>query len=86
MSLSSVWMSLPADNTQSKTGSACVKEIPAKETSPGDAWVAQTIKHLPLAQVMIPGPWNPAPHWGPCSAGSLLLPLPLFPAPAISKD
>ena len=32
---------------------------------------------LPLAQVMILGSWNQAPHQAPCSAGSLLLHLPL---------
>ena len=35
------------------------------------------IKHLPLAQVMIPGPWIQPRIGAPCSAGSLLLPLPL---------
>ena len=33
------------------------------------AWVAKSVKHLPLAQVMIPGTWA---RWG-----SLLLPLPV---------
>jgi len=41
------------------------------------AWVAQMVKHLPLARVMIPESWDRAPHWAPCSTGSLLLPLPL---------
>ena len=41
-----------------------------------DAWVAQSVKHLPSAQVMLPGSWDRTPHWAPCSAGSLLLPLP----------
>ena len=35
------------------------------------------IKHPPLAQVMILGSWDPAPHQAPCSARSLLLPLTL---------
>ena len=26
------------------------------------AWVAQSVKHLPLAQVMISGSWDQAPH------------------------
>ena len=46
----------------------------------GPKWgtcVAQPVKHLPSAQVMIPGSWDRAPHWAPCSVGSLLLPLPL---------
>ena len=38
-------------------------------------WVAQSVKYLPSAQVMISGSWDPAPHWAPCSVGSLLLPL-----------
>ena len=38
-------------------------------------WVAQLVKHLPSAQVMISRSWDPAPHWALCSAGSLLLPL-----------
>ena len=41
------------------------------------AWVAQAVKRLPSAQVMIPGSWDRAPHGAPCLAGSLLLPLPL---------
>uniref|UniRef100_A0A8C0KKH8 RRM domain-containing protein n=1 Tax=Canis lupus dingo TaxID=286419 RepID=A0A8C0KKH8_CANLU len=41
--------------------------------------VAQSGKHLPLAQVMISGPWERAPHWAPCSVGSLHLSLPLTP-------
>ena len=36
-------------------------------------WVAQWAKHLPSAQVMIPGAWDPAPHQAPYSGGSLLL-------------
>ena len=39
--------------------------------------MAQSVKHLPLAQVMISGSWDQVLHWAPCSAGSLLLPLPL---------
>ena len=39
--------------------------------------MAQSVKHLPLAQVVISGSWNQVPHWALCSAGSLLLPLPL---------
>ena len=46
---------------------------------PWDAWVTQSVKHLPLAQVMIPGSWDRALHGAPCLAGSLLLPLPACP-------
>ena len=48
------------------------------------AWVAQLVKHLPSAQVMIPRSWNQALGRAPCSVGSLLLPL-LFPLPVLSK-
>ena len=39
--------------------------------------MAQLVKHLPSAQVMILGSWDQTPHWVSCSARSLLLPLPL---------
>ena len=42
------------------------------------AWVAQSVNHLTLAQVMISGSWDLALHQAPCSEGSLLLPLPLL--------
>ena len=35
----------------------------------GGLWVAQSVKCLSLAQVMIPQSWNQAPHGAPCSAG-----------------
>ena len=41
-------------------------------------WVAQSVKHLPLAQVMIPGSWDPALHQAPLLL-PLLLPLPFLP-------
>ena len=44
-------------------------------------WVAQLVKPLPLAQVMISESWDPVPCWAPCSAGGLLLPLPVPLAP-----
>ena len=40
------------------------------------AWVAQSVKRLPLGQVMIPGSWDQALHWAPCSAGRLASPFP----------
>ena len=39
------------------------------------------VECLPLAQVMIPGAWDRAPHQAPCLAGRLLLPLPLLHPP-----
>ena len=50
---------------------------------PGAAWVAQLVKHLVLAQVMISESWDPAPHlalnlaWSLLKILSLPLPLPL---------
>ena len=37
--------------------------------------MAQSVKHLPPAEVLIPGSWDQALHQTPYSAGSLLLPL-----------
>nr|XP_054367840.1 uridine diphosphate glucose pyrophosphatase NUDT22 isoform X3 [Mirounga angustirostris] len=34
------------------------------------AWVAQMVKRLPSAQVMVPGSWNRVPHRAPCSLGA----------------
>ena len=52
-----------------------------KKTFLRGAWVAPSVKHLPSTQVMIPGSWDRAPCKALCSAGSLLLPLPLPAAP-----
>ena len=42
------------------------------------AWVAQLVKRLAFAQVVISGSWDGAPLLAPRSAGNLLLlPLPL---------
>ena len=48
-----------------------------KNLSARGAWVTQLFKHLPSAQVMIPGSWDQTPHEALCSVGMLLLPLPL---------
>lgn len=52
-----------------------------KNQANGGAWVAQWVKLLPLAQVIISGSWDQAPpqHGAPCSAGSLPLPLLVLP-------
>ena len=42
---------------------------------------APSMKHLPSAQIMIPGSWDRVPNWAPCSAGSLLHPLSAAPPP-----
>lgn len=39
----------------------------------------QTARGAWVARVMLSGSWNRGPCWAPCSAGSLLLPLPLSP-------
>ena len=31
-----------------------------------DAWVAQRVEHLPLAQAMIPDSWDQVPRQAPC--------------------
>ena len=36
-----------------------------KDMEPGEAWMAQSVKHLLSAQVMTPGFWDGAPHWVP---------------------
>ena len=41
----------------------------------GGTWVAQWVKLLPSAQVMISRRWDQAPHQALRSVGSLLLPL-----------
>ena len=41
----------------------------------GGAWVAQLVKYLPSAQVMIPEFWDVALNQSPCLMGNLLLPL-----------
>ena len=43
---------------------------------PRGTWVAQSVKCLPSAQVMIPGCWDQTPCWAVCSVKSLFLPLP----------
>jgi len=53
--------------------------------------VAQSVKLLPSAQVIILGFWDQAPCWAPSSVGSLLLSLPLPPimlsrSPSISNN
>ena len=46
------------------------------------AWVSQTVKRLPSAQVIISGSWDQLPHQASHSVGSLLL-LPLLLLPVI---
>ena len=52
----------------------------AKTVKLSGTWVAQLVKCVLLAQVMILGSWDQAP----CSVGSLLLPLPLCTPPMLS--
>ena len=51
-------------------------EVPQKVENRG-AWVAQWVKPLSSAQVVISGSWDQAPHRALCPAGSLLPPLSL---------
>ena len=50
------------------------------------AWVAQSVKHLPSAQVMILGSLDRAPYLAASSVGSLLLPLTLLPTHALAHS
>ena len=52
--------------------------INAAEESLLGAWVAQSLKRLPSARVMIPGSWDQAPRRAPCSVS------PFPPARALS--
>ena len=60
---------------------SCVPlNIKTKKSSKVREWgarVAQSVKSLPLAQVMISGSWDGALLWAVCTMGSLLLLLPL---------
>lgn len=40
-----------------------------------------SVRHLLLAQVMIPVSWDRVPSWAPCSARCLLLPSPYIAPP-----
>ena len=48
------------------------------------AWVAQSVRRLPSAQVVISGSWDGALHRALCSLGSLLLSH--LPACALSRS
>ena len=49
--------------------------------------MAQSVKHLPSAQILVSGSWDRVLHQASCSAGSLLLPLPLlFPLLVLSLN
>ena len=53
----------------------CIPKGVGLNTACSGAWVAQSVKHLLLAQVMIPESLNQNPLWALCSVGSLLPPL-----------
>ncbi|XP_077916718.1 twisted gastrulation protein homolog 1 isoform X2 [Halichoerus grypus] len=53
-----------------------IKVVLKIDTIPGRLG-GSVVKRLPSAQVMIPESWDRAPHQAPCSAGGLLLLLPL---------
>jgi len=58
---------------------ACSGLRPNMKSTLLGAWVAQLVKRLPSAQVMIPESQDRVPHRAPCSAGSLPPPLTLPP-------
>jgi len=59
--------------------------VPQLKSNLWGAWVAQSVKHLPSAQVTISGSWDRVLRWALCSAGSLLLPLPPAHAHSLSN-
>ena len=50
---------------------SCVKDLEQLQ-----GYLGGSVKCLPSTQVMIPGSWDGVPHQAPCSARSLLLPVP----------
>ena len=72
---------LPEDSRLPGKNSSCRRKSrqqhPQQVKGSFGCLVAQLVKRLPLAQVMIPGSWDQAPHQAPCSVGSQLLPFPL---------
>ena len=62
---------------RSKTCQDYTTQYVKLETTRKGTWVAQLVKRLPSAQVMIPGSWDRVLNQAPCSVGCLLLPLPL---------
>ena len=53
------------------------------QTTFWDAWVAESVKHLPLAQIMIPGSWDGAPCRGSLLSGEPASPSATPPACAL---
>ena len=73
-------------------GGSVVKHLPSAQVMIPESWHQDphqghlggtAVKRLPSAQGVIPALWDRAPHQAPCSAGSLLLPLPLLTAPPV---
>ena len=52
-------------------------KLPLKKGQDWGTWRAHLVKQLPSSQVMISWSWDGALPWALCSAGSLLLLLPL---------
>ena len=71
---------LTVNDKQSNRLPALLQNLKKQTNKPNTgrgAWVAQSVKHLPLAQVVVTESWDQDPSQAPCSVGSLLLPLPL---------
>ena len=68
-----------------RTEGRVANKIHIKKSKIQGAWVAQLIKCLPSAQVMIPGSWDGALLWASCS-GQPASPFPFAPPPAVPSQ
>ena len=69
--------SLSISNSRTERVMAGATSLVPQKRMPQGRLGGSVVKRLPSAQGLIPRSWNQAPHRAPCSAGSLLLPLPL---------
>lgn len=80
LSSTGAWSTLPTKEGKSFVNS--FELIKIKISYFRSIWMAQLVKCLPSAQTMILRSYAPAPHYAPCSAGGLFLPLPILLPPA----
>ena len=78
------WMSYPGASTIPIFKISVIFEVTFKMSMPWGAWVTQSVKHLPSAQVMISRSWDWPVSGSLLSIGSLLLLSPLPPTNAHS--